>query len=51
MFFSVKELILPNMEFRKELVNFHEMDERSKDVPRDEVERNEEQWKHDPKEK
>ncbi|MEH7175650.1 hypothetical protein [Priestia megaterium] len=26
---------------------FHEMDERSKDVPRTKVERNEEQWEHD----
>ncbi|MDH2363461.1 hypothetical protein [Priestia megaterium] len=30
---------------------FHEMDERSKDVPRARVEHNEEQWEHDPKEK
>ncbi|MEH7290605.1 hypothetical protein [Priestia megaterium] len=30
---------------------FHEMDERCKDVPRTKVERNEEQWEHDSKEK
>ncbi|MGG3586051.1 hypothetical protein ABEU81_26530 [Priestia megaterium] len=30
---------------------FHEMDERSKEVPRTKVEHNEEQWEHDPKEK
>ena len=30
---------------------FHEMDERSKEVPRTKVEHNKEQWEHDPKEK